>query len=90
MKILILLLTPVTCKHVSDLSASSSLQLIDDKFRIFVGKLMVTVSVTRPCDSPQLKETHACTVTGSAEIHEERDKLAAATEDVESAIEVDD
>ena len=48
------------------------------------------VSVTRPCDSPQLKETHAYIVTGSAEIQEERDKLATATEDVEAAMEVDD
>ena len=90
MKIFILLETPVTCKHVSDLSASLSLQLIDDKFRMFVGKLIVMVSVTRSCDSPQLKETHAYIVTGSAETQEERSKLATATEDVEAAIEVDD
>ena len=51
--------------------------------------MIVTVSVTRSKESPQLKETLACIVTGSDEIQEERDRLAAATEDVEDVIEVD-
>ena len=89
-KIFNLLLTPVTCAAIRDLSASLSLQLIGNKSdRILVGRLIVTVSVTRSKECPQLKETLACIVTGSEEIQEERDRLAAATEDVEAVIEVD-
>ena len=47
------------------------------------------VSVTRSGDSPQLNDTLAYNVTGSDEIHEERDRLAAATEDMEAVMEVD-
>ena len=64
--------------------------MIGDKAdRIFVGRLIVMVSVTRSGDSPQLNDTLAYIVTGSDEIHEERDKLAAATEDIEAVIEDD-
>ena len=80
----------MTCDPISDLSASLSLQLIGDKSdRIFVGRLIVLVPVTRSRESPQLKETLAYIVTGSDEIQEERDRLAAATEDIEDVIEVD-
>ena len=86
-----LLVSPVTCNPIKDLSASRSVQLIVDKLlRIFVGRLTGMVSVTRSGDSPQLKETHAYIVTGSDEMLEEREKLATATENVEAAIEEDD